>query len=64
MNNIATFLATDGSIRTTAYLSGANPVTIIEAAVSESPIPEPGTLLLVFGTVPVALWIRTRRIPA
>jgi hypothetical protein len=61
MNNIATFLATDGSIRTTAYLSGTNPVTIIEAAVSESPIPEPGTLLFMFGTIPVALLLRRFR---
>ncbi len=60
MNNIATFLAPDGSIRTSAYVSAGSIVTIIEAAVGESPIPEPGTLLLVFAAVPVALWIKRK----
>jgi hypothetical protein len=60
-NGIATFKGADGSIRTSTYVSGTNPVTIIEAAVSESPIPEPGTLVLLFGAVPAALWVRARR---
>jgi len=57
-NNIATFLAPDGSIRTTAY--GNRTVTIIEAAVSESPIPEPATVALLTGSLVIGIWVRRR----
>jgi hypothetical protein len=55
-----TFLAPDGSIRTTDYLSGTSTVTIVEAAVSESPVPEPATFG-VLGSGVLAVWVVRRR---
>lgn len=56
-----TFRAPDGSIRTTDYLSGTSIVTIVEAAVSESPTPEPASFVVLgFGLLAVG-FIRRRR---
>ncbi|MSV29832.1 MAG: PEP-CTERM sorting domain-containing protein [Bryobacterales bacterium] len=46
----------------TNYNVGGNVVTtVIEFGIAESPVPEPGTVVLMLASVPALLWIRRRK---